>query len=159
MNTLSIYNLGSIPKIHPVYTLGMEKLPNKIRHYRLKLSMSQQSLGNSIGKKKDTISKWERGERKLKLEEAIKVSHVLGITIGDIAGEIEGNLYEADEELMKLSAEAIQGAATSSGKKISLPEAMAYTVQLYNHVIDYRKKGENIFPNEAMAALILKSVA
>lgn len=135
----------------------MITLPNKIRHYREIRGMSQEKLGNLVGKKKDTISKWERGDRKLKVEEARKLANILGCSLNELAGYIEDHLYEADDNLMKECAEAILSAANSQFKKISLAEAMTYTVMLYNHVINYKKQGTDVVPNEAMAALLLKS--
>lgn len=158
MNTLSIYNLESIPSRRYAYNPGMEKLPNKIRHFREIRGLSQERLGKSVGKKKDTISKWERGERKLKMEEAKKLASVLGISLGELAGYIEDGFYEADENLMQLCAEAIQLASQSQNKKLALPQAMALAVMLYNHVIEYKRQGNEVSPNEAMAALLLKSI-
>lgn len=160
MNTLSIYNLEAIPPKKHVYNSGMRKFPNNLRHYRELRGLSQESLGKKLGRQKDTISKWERGERKLKLEEAERLSHILGISIADLAGEIDNNkIYEADEPLMQRAASAIEAAAISQKQSLSLAEAMTYTVMLYNHVMAYRKNNEEVLPNEAMAALILKSVA
>ena len=40
-------------------------LPNQIRKYRLKAGLSQQSLGDKIGRNKAKISKLETGEQEL----------------------------------------------------------------------------------------------
>lgn len=160
MNTLSIYNIQPRSQIHSVYNLGMKEFPNNIRYYRELRGMSQEALGKAIGgRTKDTISKWERGERKLKMEEAKKLSSVLGVTLGQIGGEIEETSYQADEDLMQLAAESIQKAALAQKRRLSLAEAMTYTVMLYNHIIPFRKQNKNIIPDEAIASLIIKNAA
>lgn len=140
-----------------VYTNGMQKYPNKVRHFRVLADMSQEQLGNKVGRTKDAISKWERGERKLKMEEARRLATALNVSVGQLADDV-GNMYGADDDLMQKSVDAIQEAAKSIGARLTLSQAMTYTVELYNHVLQYRRKGINTAPDEAMAALVLKQI-
>lgn len=137
----------------------MKKFPNRVRHYREARGISQEKLGSIVGKTKDTISKWERGKRKLKMDEAKKLAVALGVSVSEIADEVEGIHYKADENLMQQCAEAIVAAAQDIGTKLNMAQAIAYTTLLYNHVMEYRGKGKNADPDESMAALILKQSA
>lgn len=120
--------------------------------------MSQEQLGERVGRTKDTISKWERGERKLKLEEARKIAIVLGVSMNQIADDIDSGT-SIDEELMRKAAEAIQEAARVLRINLDMAHAMVYTVRLYNHVMKYRRRGEETEPTVSNAELILQQKA
>ncbi len=154
---MSIYNFGSIKSPSHLYHERMTKFPNNLRHYRETAKLSQESLAKLVGRTKDAVSKWERGERKLTIEEARRLAPHLGVSAGQIADDVQDN-YTADEELMEHAAKAILSAAKVMGMRIDLAVAMACTVKLYNHVKEFRRRGENITPTESSAALILKSV-
>lgn len=82
----------------------------------------------------------------------------LHISVGQLLREAP-ILYSLEDDLMLRSSQAIQLAIMESKKNISLDQAMVFTVQLYNHVLKYRKSGNNIEPNEAIASLIIKQSA
>lgn len=62
-----------------------------------------------------------------------------------------------DQPLMEKSATAIQEAAKRMNIKLDLAQAMANTVKLYNHIKEFREKGEEIDPSVSTAVLILRS--
>lgn len=83
------------------------------------------------------------------------LAKALGLSVGQLLREEVH--YTADDDLMLNAANAIQEAAAAQQKKLTLEQLMAYTVMLYNYVLEYRNKGSDVAPNEAMAALILKT--
>lgn len=48
-----------------------------IKHYRKQKHMSQQELGDAIGVKAISISRYERGERKLSVDKAKQIGKAL----------------------------------------------------------------------------------
>lgn len=78
-----------------------------------------------------------------------------GATVGELLGEQVH--YKADDNLMIRSAKSILTVAKTKRMKLSRAEEMVYTVKLYNLVIEYRRKGSDVSPNEAMADLILSN--
>lgn len=121
--------------------------------------MSQESLGKAVGRTKDTISKWERGDRKLKMDEAGKLARVLHTSIGNLVDEIEPIHYQANDDIMLKSADAVTKAAAKLKIKLPLREAMTYTLRLYNLVMESKGNGDAIEPSETIAVLILKQSA
>ncbi len=83
------------------------------------------------------------------------LAHAAGVSVGYLLGEEIH--YKVDNELMNKSIAVILSAAKSENRKLSRVEEMAYSVMLYNHLVEYRRRGEASEPNEAIAALILKS--
>ena len=157
MNTLSIYNYASTTRRLPVYNRRMDKAPNNIRTLRLARNLSQETLGKAIGRKKDTISKWERGERGLKMAEAEKLARVLGVSVSDlaIANEDSPVLYHVDEELMSRSCKALISAFKDMNKPIN-PETLGYlTSKLYNEIVALRRTEENAEPTQYIAAIMI----
>lgn len=77
-----------------------------------------------------------------------------GISIAEIFGEEVH--YKIDDDLMLKCTKCILTTAKNKGRKLSRVQEMAYTVLLYNHINEYRKKGENIEPSLSLAALILQ---
>ncbi|MBM6596606.1 helix-turn-helix domain-containing protein [Microvirga pudoricolor] len=59
-----------------------------LRHARKKAGLTQEELGEKLGKYKTYVSKYESGERRLDLIEFIEVSEVLEIEPSDIFSEI-----------------------------------------------------------------------
>lgn len=103
------------------------------------------------------LSRSLNGERELKPEETVKISKFLHMPVDWIlTGQTH---YIGDEALMEQAAQSVLSAAKAKGVKLPLAQAMAFTVELYNHVIKYRKQGENILPSEGVAAFILDKLA
>lgn len=80
-----------------------------------------------------------------------------GVTVGKILGE--DNSSSIDDDLMLRSLQSIEKAALIERKKLNTAQMMAFSVSLYKHIIKYRKDGEKIEPNQALAALVLKQQA
>jgi len=58
-----------------------EQLGKRIREERLKLNLTQEALAESINLTTAYVGQIERGERNLTLENLIKVSNRLGVTV------------------------------------------------------------------------------
>lgn len=121
-----------------------------IKQRMKELGLNQRSLAIKAGCKPDVVRNRLSGKSthwRQDTHEAIM--RVLG----------EPNFYTADEELMQKAAAAVQKAAESENINLPLQRAMTITLDLYNHVLRYRKKGEDIQPNEALASLMIKRSA
>lgn len=55
---------------------------NNLKLFRKKKKLTQQELGDMLGFKKSTISRWESGERSMTIENVKKISHILEIPVG-----------------------------------------------------------------------------
>ena len=69
------------------------RFPNRIREYRLKAGLSQQSLAGLLGLRRNAISAWERG-----ISSPV-VSHLLRMakTLGTLAESLYQELYSPDQ--------------------------------------------------------------
>ncbi|MBN1572685.1 MAG: helix-turn-helix transcriptional regulator [Deltaproteobacteria bacterium] len=52
-----------------------------LKLFRKKKNLTQQELGEMLGVKKSTVSRWESGERAMTVENIKKVSHVLNVPV------------------------------------------------------------------------------
>lgn len=72
----------------PTVTLDADELKAKIgrriKERRLELELSQDALAAAIGMDRGQLSRVEYGEGGLTTENAVKISHVLNIDIGDL---------------------------------------------------------------------------
>lgn len=57
---------------------------NKIRHYRTKLNLTQDQLGEKLNTKKATISNYETGYRTPKQDDLFEIAYILNISIDDL---------------------------------------------------------------------------
>jgi len=140
----------------------MRKYPeNNIRKMRSDAGLTLGQLAERIHPETsgDMIRKIETGERELTLGWMNKISTALRCKPFDLVNKEEPEeekIFKADDDLMERAAQAITKAIASSKKKYTLAEAMVATVKLYNHVLEYRQKGEVIEPSESIAALLLQ---
>lgn len=58
----------------------------KIRENRVRLGMSQQSLGEKIGLTSVAVSKWERGQSQPDIPTLGKLADIFGLTIDELCG-------------------------------------------------------------------------
>lgn len=54
------------------------KFPNVIREYRLKAGLSQRKLAAQLGRSKDAVSSWERGQSLPSVPQLMKLAKILG---------------------------------------------------------------------------------
>ena len=131
-------------------TYRMEKRDRMIADLQRRMKekgFNPRSLSMKATGKPDTVRNLLRGASKSWRQDNYEaVMRVLG----------EENFYLADDGLMKQAAAAIRQVAEAENRKLTLEQAMLMTVELYNHVIKYRKSGNDIVPNQAIAALIIK---
>lgn len=55
---------------------------DNLKLFRKKKNLTQQELGEMLGVKKSTVSRWESGERAMTVENIKKVSQVLNVPVG-----------------------------------------------------------------------------
>jgi len=54
------------------------RFPNKIREYRLKAGLSQRKLAALLGRGKDAVSSWERGQTLPNVPRLMRMAKILG---------------------------------------------------------------------------------
>jgi len=54
------------------------RFPNKIREYRLKAGLSQRNLAALLGRGRDAVSSWERGQTLPNVPRLLKMAKILG---------------------------------------------------------------------------------
>ena len=59
-------------------------MANRIKEIRKQKGLTQGELGKKIGVNTSTISHWEAGTRKIKIEYGMAICEVLGCTLNDI---------------------------------------------------------------------------
>lgn len=116
----------------------------RVAPWCIKAGISEGTLRNFLAGESDSL-----GANTLEM-----LAMAAGISIAELLGQEVH--YKADDELMMKSAESILKAAKAKNAKLTRAQEMAYTVMLYNHAIEYKRQGQEVSPNEAMAALILK---
>ena len=67
----------------------MPKFKNNLRYCRKKMGLSQEEVANKIGTIKGTISKYERGDRKINGIYLVKLSKLFNVSPEYLLGEIE----------------------------------------------------------------------
>lgn len=53
----------------------------KIKQIRIARNMTQQELADTMGVKRNTISQWESGARKISVEQLIELAKTVGVTL------------------------------------------------------------------------------
>lgn len=123
---------------------------DKIEKRMRELGLNQRSLAIQAGCKPDVVRNRLSGKAKTWREDTHK--KIMMVLWPDQVYP-DANI---DDDLMRRCAEVIMHVASEQKKLLPLPNAMAYTVMLYKHILEYRRKGSIVEPNEAIAALILK---
>lgn len=81
-----------------LHFVAVENAPNRIRELRMAAGMSQQSLGDRIGRSKMTISDLERGEIKLDLEYMELIADALNVQPAELLPRrLQPDLLASDE--------------------------------------------------------------
>lgn len=132
---------------------------NNLKKIRLDRGWSREKLAEIAETSQDNVRKIEERERGLSQKWMQKFSTALRCNQEDllkshnVASRISDDI---NEELMIKSAEAITKAVKSNKMNLPILDAVSYTVQLYKHVLEYRRRGEEIDPTESIASLILR---
>ena len=82
-------------------------LNNNIRNFRTFKGITQEGLATSIGKTKNVISNWERGDNSPDIDSVEKICLVLGVTPNQLFGWEPHIEYEKYNEMMKKKKEKI----------------------------------------------------
>lgn len=59
--------------------------PKTLKEIRISLGKSQDDIAIAVGVKQQAISLWESGKRYPTLDNAVRLAHVLGISLDDLA--------------------------------------------------------------------------
>ena len=62
-----------------------------LREFRLKAGLRQRDVAERIGEPQSFVSKFESGERRLDIGELADVCDVLGLTLSEFVGLLEGD--------------------------------------------------------------------
>lgn len=62
----------------------MEQLPNRIREVRKSRNIRSAELAEIIGVAPPTITRWETGDRRIKMEELLRVAAALDVSLDDL---------------------------------------------------------------------------
>lgn len=74
------------------------KFPENLKKFRIKAGLTQEELAKKLGKTKNVISNWERGENRPDAETIAKICAILNVTPNELLGwnEIENEEGQAN---------------------------------------------------------------
>lgn len=73
-----------------IRTDGYKQLCALLRRLRTDAGLTQAQLATALDAPQSFISKYESGERRIDVLELVRILRALGLTLGEVAGEIEG---------------------------------------------------------------------
>lgn len=82
-------------------------LNNNIKNFRKFKGMTQEDLANKVGKTKNVISNWERGDNSPDIDSVEKICQVLGVTPNQLFGWEKYPEYEKYIKIMSENAERL----------------------------------------------------
>lgn len=88
-----------------------KRLNMNIRNFRIFKGMTQEDLANRIGKSKNVISNWERGDNSPDIECIEKICNIMGVTPNQLFGWEPYKEYEDYKQMMdekKMELEILQ---------------------------------------------------
>lgn len=152
------------------WRIKSEAMKNNIRTIRQRLGMTLEDVAEKADTTFAQVHKLENGERRLTQEWMYRIAGALQCAPEDLIKSPEQlkdsanaayrgyPAHAVDEDLITAAMGSIVTVAKAKKIKLSEIERMVYAVQLYNHVMKYRGKGEKIEPSESIAELILHNV-
>lgn len=149
--------IQTVPTANYTERIKSVRMMNRIRELREERHMTLEQLSERMSCSLPQLQKMETGERRLNDKWIRILTNIFGCTPGELYNEPSHiGFYKVNDELMKEASIAIASSAATNKTKLSIPEAVAFTVELYNHAMEYRAKGKAAEINESMAALILR---
>ena len=88
-----------------------KRLNMNIRNFRIFKGLTQEDLANRIGKSKNVISNWERGDNSPDIECIEKICNIMGVTPNQLFGWEPYKEYEDYKQMMdekKMELEILQ---------------------------------------------------
>lgn len=88
-----------------------KRLNMNIRNFRIFKGMTQEDLANRIGKSKNVISNWERGDNSPDIDCIEKICNIMGVTPNQLFGWEPYKEYEDYKQMMdekKMELEILQ---------------------------------------------------
>lgn len=129
-------------------------MKNKILEFRLARKWSLAKLEELTGISAQQLNRLEKSERAINERNLAILAEAFGCHPSDIIES--GKIYQLDNALMKQVIASIEEAAKEAKRNLSIPQFMAYSVILYNHVIKHKNSADSSKPTKALAELILQ---
>lgn len=86
----------------------IDRLNQNIKNFRAFRKMTQEELATQIGKTKNVISNWERGDNSPDVDTVVKLCKVLSVTPNQMFGWEPCREYEKYTEEMKMMEEQLK---------------------------------------------------
>ena len=100
----------------------------ELKKIRIRAGLSQKELADMIGVKVSTYGTWERGERMMSLEQAYRVTELLGCTIDELVGrpkpstEYSDPAQQALNEYYESSSDKARGTIVDVARSVSVAD-------------------------------------
>lgn len=131
-------------------------LPQRLKELRLQHGLTQAQLGEKVGVKQNTFTNWENGKRTPSLEDIVKLSNLLNVSIEYLVGysdirkpyivtNVEDENYRTVEALLEIAdlLIGINKEATETGQSIeNIIENLALSEQtkkIYKDFLNFAK--------------------
>jgi len=121
----------------------LNKFPLRIRELRLEREMTQEDVGNIVGKAKSAISNWEQGIREPDNETLMILAEYFSVTIDWLLGRSDyrqGRIVTNGELLSFLPADVVE-----RNKAVFYPPAIEDFSQIIFHACPVRRRGKISF--------------
>lgn len=123
-----------------------KRLNMNIRNFRIFKGMTQEDLANRIGKSKNVISNWERGDNSPDIECIEKICNIMGVTPNQLFGWEPYKEYEDYKQMMdekKMELEILQHKKNQLQSEIdSLKDAI--NAEAAKFKIDAEEEGNDV---------------
>ena len=123
-----------------------KRLNMNIRNFRIFKGMTQEDLANRIGKSKNVISNWERGDNSPDIDCIEKICNIMGVTPNQLFGWEPYKEYEDYKQMMdekKMELEILQHKKNQLQSEIdSLKEAI--NAEAAKFKIDAEEEGNDV---------------
>lgn len=123
-----------------------KRLNMNIRNFRIFKGMTQEDLANRIGKSKNVISNWERGDNSPDIDCIEKICNIMGVTPNQLFGWEPYKEYEDYKQMMdekKMELEILQHKKNQLQSEIdSLKDAI--NAEAAKFKIDAEEEGNDV---------------
>ncbi len=77
----------------------------KIKHYRNKSNLSQESLAELVGVSRQAVTRWEAGQSMPSMENMIKLSEIFAVSMDEFTGNFKDQNHVENEQQTEFEAE------------------------------------------------------
>lgn len=152
--------IQAVPNVHYTERIPLRRMRNRIRELRESRGWTLEQLAERMECSLPQLQKMETGERRLNDKWVDILCNIFSCKPGELynAAQYPGS-YKVDLALMQQASLAIEASARATGHRLTLPQAMAFTVELYNQAMEYRMQGKPAEVSEFTATLIINRAA